>query len=81
MNKTEEVIKDVIVDIVNCDREILNTDTTFVDMKADSMDMVQIVVTLEDTLEIEIDDDDVNDIKTFGGFVSYIEGKVTGNKQ
>ena len=49
MSATEETIKDIIVKVVHCDREILTPESTFQDMKADSLDMVQVLVALEDS--------------------------------
>ena len=50
--------------------------TTFEDLDADSLDMVQILVALEDTYDIEIQEEDLQGVKTMGDFVSYIERKV-----
>ena len=57
MSATEETIKDIIVKIVHCEREILTPEATFQDMKADSLDMVQVLVALEDEFGIEIPDE------------------------
>ncbi|MCK4696833.1 MAG: acyl carrier protein, partial [Dehalococcoidia bacterium] len=58
MSAAEETIKDIIVKIVHCDREILTSESTFQDMKADSLDMVQVLVALEDEFGIEIPDEE-----------------------
>ena len=76
MSATEETIKDIVVKIVHCDREILKPDATFQDMKADSLDMVQVLVALEDEFGIEIPDEDAQKFKNFGDFVKYVEDKV-----
>ena len=75
MSATEETIKDMIVKIVHCDREILTPDATFQDMKADSLDMVQVLVALEDEFDIEIPDEDAQKFKNFGDFVAYVEAR------
>lgn len=80
MSAIEETIKDTIVKIVHCDREVLIPKSTFQDMKADSLDMVQVLVALEDEFGIEIPDEDAQKFKTFGDFVSYIEAKVAEKK-
>ena len=45
-------------------------------MKADSLDLVQILVAVEDTFGIEISDEDTEKIQNFGEFVAYIENRV-----
>jgi len=80
MSAVEETVKDTIVKIVHCDREILTPKATFQDMKADSLDMVQALVALEDEFSIEIPDEDAQKFKTFGDFVTYIEKRVAEKK-
>jgi len=76
----EETIKDIIVKIVHCDREILTPESTFQDMKADSLDMVQVLVALEDEFGIEIPDEEAQKFKNFGDFVSFVEARVAEKK-
>ncbi len=76
MSATEETIKDIIVKIVHCDREVLTPTATFQDMKADSLDMVQVLVALEDEFGIEIPDEDAQKFQNFGDFVTYVEARV-----
>lgn len=76
MSATEETIKDIIVKIVHCDREVLIPTATFQDMKADSLDMVQVLVALEDEFGIEIPDEDAQKFQNFGDFVAYVEARV-----
>jgi len=80
MSAVEETVKDTIVKIVHCDREVLTPKATFQDMKADSLDMVQVLVALEDEFGIEIPDEDAQKFKTFGDFVTYIEKRVAEKK-
>jgi len=76
MSATEETIKDIIVKIVHCDREILTPTATFQDMKADSLDMVQVLVALEDEFGIEIPDEDAQKFQNFGDFVAYMQARI-----
>ena len=80
MATAEETIKDIIVKIVHCDREILTPEATFQDMKADSLDMVQVLVALEDEFGIEIPDEEAQKFKNFGDFVSFVEARVSEKK-
>ena len=80
MSAVEDTIKDIVVKIVHCDREVLKPEATFQDMKADSLDMVQVLVALEDEFGIEIPDEDAQNFKNFGDFVSYVEARVAEKK-
>ncbi len=43
------------------------------DLGADSLDVVDLLMTIEDTFEVEIPDEEVENIKTVGALVEYIE--------
>ncbi len=43
------------------------------DLGADSLDMVELVMAIEDEFELDVDDEDVESIKTVGDIVHYIE--------
>lgn len=45
------------------------------DLGADSLDVVDLLMSIEDEFEIEIPDDEIENIKTVGALVSYIESK------
>jgi acyl carrier protein len=53
--------------------------TTFKDLEADSLDIVQILVALEDHFDIEIVDEEMENITNMGGFIDYIDRKVAEN--
>jgi acyl carrier protein len=67
-------VKDVIVDQLNVDEEDVTEDATFVDdLGADSLDIVELVMALEETFGISIPDEDAESIKSVGDAVSYIQ--------
>lgn len=72
----EDTIKGIVTKIVRCDEKILTPESTWQDLKADSLDMVQILIAIEEEFDIEVPDEDVQDIQNFGQFVAYIEGRV-----
>ena len=80
MPAVEDTVKDIVVKIVHCEREILKPEATFQDMKADSLDMVQVLVALEDEFGIEIPDEEAQKFKNFGDFVSFVEARVSEKK-
>ncbi len=72
----EEQLKGIVTRIVHCEAEVLTPANTWKDMKADSLDLVQILVAVEDSFGIEIPDEDIEKIHNFGEFVAYIERRV-----
>lgn len=73
---TERVTK-VIVDRLGVDEVEVKPEASFSDdLGADSLDVVELVMELEDEFDMEISDDDAEKIATVGDAVSYIEEKV-----
>ena len=55
----------------------LTADTSIAeDLGADSLDVVDLLMSLEDEFEIEIPDEEIENIKTVGELVKYIEGNM-----
>ncbi len=73
---TEETIRKIVTKIVRKPDIEFTSTATFKDLEADSLDIVQILVALEDTFDIEIQDEDLKEIANMGGFIAYIERKV-----
>jgi len=76
----EETVKKIVMRIVRKKEDEYSPNATFQDMKADSLDMVQVLVALEDEFGIEIPDEDAQKFKNFGDFVGYVEAKVAEKK-
>ena len=55
------------------------TENAFIldDLGADSLDLVELVISLEEAFSIEIPDDDAEKIRTVGDAVQYIEKRTT----
>ncbi|MDO4563578.1 MAG: acyl carrier protein [Clostridia bacterium] len=71
-------VKDIIVDCMGArlkiDEADISPDTDFVtDLCADSVDIANIISSIEEEYEIEIDNEDVEDIITVGDVVTKIE--------
>ena len=73
----EETLKEIVIRIVHCDEEALAPGSTWKDIKADSLDLVQILIAVEDAFGIEIPDEDTEKFQNFGDFVAYIERRIT----
>ena len=69
-----EKLKEIIADVLNVEVNDITEDTTFVDdLGADSLDIFQIIMGIEETFDIEIDNDDAEQISTVGDAVEQIK--------
>ncbi len=76
MNKEEifEKLKEIIVNQLGVEEANIKEDATFVDdLSADSLDIVELVMNIEEEFEIEIPDEDAEKIVTVGDVVNYIK--------
>jgi len=72
-----EQVKEIIVQELSVAEEKVKESSTFEsDLRADSLDIVELVMELEEKFEIEIPEEDFEQIKTVGDLVRYIEGKL-----
>ena len=70
-------VKDILVDQLDCEEEKVTLEASITDdLGADSLDIVDLVMSLEEVFDVEIPDDQVENIKTVGDIVKYIEDKV-----
>ncbi len=72
----EAKVKGIIADQLEVAVEKLTRETTFEDIDADSLDIVELVMALEEEFDLEISDQEIENIKTVGDVVKYIESKV-----
>lgn len=69
-----EKLKEIIADVLNVEADDITMETTFVDdLGADSLDIFQIIMGIEETFDIEIDNDDAEKIMTVGDAVEQIK--------
>ena len=72
-----ETLKEIIVDVLGCNEDEITMDTTFVDdLGADSLDIFQIIMGIEDAFDIEIENEDAEKISTVGDAVEQIKNAV-----
>ena len=70
-------VKKIIVDQLDVEEDKVTEAASITDdLGADSLDVVDLVMSFEEEFDIEIPDDQVEKIKTVGDIVKYIEEKV-----
>ncbi len=69
-------VKQIIVDRLDVDEAKVTMEASFKeDLEADSLDVVELVMELEDEFDMEISDDDAEKINTVGDAVNYINSR------
>ena len=69
-----EKVKGILAEQLDIDEDSITADSSIVeDLGADSLDIVDLVVSLEDEFDTEIPDEAIEGIKTVGDIVHYIE--------
>lgn len=69
-----ERLQSIVAEQLGVDQEQVVRDAEFVaDLNADSLDMVELVMSLEEEFGVEISDEDVESIRTVGDAVDYVE--------
>ena len=72
----EKKIKETVMQQLNITEDQYNIEASFVeDLGADSLDIVELLMALEDEFGIEIPDEDAEKITTVGDAMKYIEEK------
>lgn len=67
-------VKELIIDQLDADEEAVKMESVIIDdLGADSLDVVDLVMSIEEEFDMEIPDEAVEKIKTVGDIVSYIE--------
>ena len=69
-----EKVKSILVEELDLDAEAVTLESNIKeDLGADSLDMVDLIMSIEDEFEIKVAESDAASIKTVGDIVSYIE--------
>ena len=69
-----EIEKEIVAEGLDVNAADLTAETTFESLGADSLDLMDMVMTFEDEFGVEIDTEAIGDLKTIGSVVTYIEG-------
>ncbi|MBQ8513815.1 MAG: acyl carrier protein [Ruminococcus sp.] len=71
---TFDKVKELIVDQLDVEEDKVTMDANIQDdLGADSLDIVDLVMSVEDAFEVKIEDEDVENIKTVGDIVNFID--------
>ena len=71
-----EKMREIIAEQLNCDGETIGLDTSFKDdLGADSLDLFELVMALEEEYGLEIPAEELSDVETVGGIIEYLKNK------
>lgn len=69
-----EKVREILVDQLDVDEDAVTMEANIQnDLGADSLDIVDLVMSLEEEFDCEIPDEEIENIKTVGDIVKYIE--------
>jgi acyl carrier protein len=69
-------LKELICEQLGVDEDRVKTEASFIDdLGADSLDIVELIMTMEEKFGLEIPDDDAEKLRTVGDVVTYLKSK------
>lgn len=69
-----EKVKEITVNQLNVDENLVKEEATFIDdLSADSLDIVELIMSLEEAFEISVPDNEVEKLVTVGDLIKYIK--------
>ena len=71
-----ERVRDILCNELSIDHDDVVKDATLRDLGADSLDIVTLVMEIEDEFDIDVPDSDVENLRTVGQIVQYIEQSI-----
>jgi acyl carrier protein len=75
----ENKVSEIIVEQLGASKEEIVPEASFIDdLGADSLDIVELVMAMEEEFDIEIPDEDAEKIQTIGDALSYVKERVEG---
>ena len=67
-----ERLKKIVIEQLGIDEDLVKPDTALSDLGVDSLDLAELVMTLEDEYDIHIEDEDMEKISTIEDVLNYI---------
>ena len=78
--QTEEImakLKELVIDRLNVEEEQIKPDASFIeDLGADSLDIVELIIGIEEEFDVEIPDEDAEKLTNVGEALTYVKGKL-----
>ena len=82
MSTTAEKVKKIVVEQLGVAEDQVTEDAKFIDdLGADSLDQVELVMSLEEEFGAEIRDEDADSLNTVGDAINYIEKRIADKAQ
>jgi len=78
MDFSEDKVKQIIMEKLGVSEEQVTSEASFIDdLNADSLDIVELVMELEDAFGLEIPDEDAEKLKSVQNAIDYLRDKIT----
>ena len=69
-----EKMKEILAEQLGCDADMITEETSFKDdLGADSLDLLEVIMALEDEYGIEMNTEDLSDLNTVGDVMNYLK--------
>jgi acyl carrier protein len=73
----QDRVSEIIVEQLGVSAEEIKPEASFIDdLGADSLDIVELVMAMEEEFDVEIPDEDAEKIQTIGSAIAYLKGKL-----
>ena len=80
MTETFERVKEILVDLLGVDGDAVTLDSRFrEDLEADSLDLVELIMAMEEEFGGEISDEEAQQLTTVGEVVSYLDARISAD--
>jgi acyl carrier protein len=77
MDEVKTKLKEIVMDRLNAEEDQIKPEASFVeDLGADSLDIVELIMGIEEEFDIEIPDEDAEKLTTVGEALDYIKKKL-----
>ena len=76
IKEKKKKMREIIAEQLNCDGETIGLDTSFKDdLGADSLDLFELVMALEEEYGLEMPAEELSDVETVGDIIEYLKNK------
>ena len=77
MEEVQHKLKEIVMDRLNAEEDQIKPEASFVeDLGADSLDIVELIMGIEEEFDIEIPDEDAEKLTTVGEAMAYVKTKL-----